>query len=246
MTTGLTSNYNATRDQIITRALRIVHSLGDGEAPDNDQLNQAIITLAQVTAEFNTDGMPVWNLNNYTITPVQGQASYTISAIGGNLVAIAPLKIIQGWMHDLNTFYDTPMIIIPQADYNLLGNKTSQGTPNQLWYKVPPAIQGTGESVGTVTVYPVPDAYTAANKQLVLVGQKPFSDFDAAGDTLDFPPHFINALTWGLADQLAYENALPFAERSMISKKAQFHRDAALSFSTEEGYIQFRPGAQYG
>jgi hypothetical protein len=32
----------------------------------------------------------------------------------------------------------------------------------------------------------------------------------------------------------------------MISKKAAMHKDAALSFGTEEGYIQFRPGAQYG
>jgi hypothetical protein len=190
MSTSGTAKYNATRDQIITRALRIIHNLGDGEASTSDQLSQSAITLNHLLAEWNTDGMPLWNMNNYTLTLVASQASYTISAgAGASLTAIAPLKVIQAWAHDLNTGYDTPMIIIPQADYNLLGSKNSTGTPNQLWYKVPPAIQSSAESIGTVTLFPTPDANAASTKSIVMVGHKPFSDFNAGTDTLDLPPY---------------------------------------------------------
>ena len=248
MTTGTTSNTNVTRDVIIDRALRIVHAIGDAETADSTTVTQVAITLGHVLAEWDTYGMPLWNMNNYVITPmVLSQAAYTISAGGSpSLTDIAPIKIIQGWMHDSSSNTDTPMIQITQQDYNMLGNKTSTGTPNQFWYKIPPAIQSSAESIGTVRIFPTPDANAVSYKTLYLVGQKPLYDFSSASTTLDFPPHYMNAVVWSLAAELSYEYALPFAERSMIDKKAMMHRDQALAFGTEEGYIQFRPGAQYG
>jgi hypothetical protein len=241
MTTSATSNYNNTRDQIITRALRIVGAIGQGETPDTDAITDATWALNDLIAELNTDGMPLWNLSVITCTPlVLGTATYSIGE-GATFDFPAPLKVLQAYLHDTSTEYDTPVLLIDHQRYLLLGTKSQQGVPNQLFYQTPRAIQASGELYGEVTLYPTPDAYTVANKELVLHVQKPLDDFDVAGDTLDFPPYWINSLVWLLAAALAYEYGLGLAERSMIAKKAEQHKQAALSFGTEEGSMYLMP-----
>lgn len=241
MTTSASNNYNRTRTQLITRALRIVGAIGQGETPDSTMLDEASDALNDLVAEWNADGMPLWNLKVYTCTPlVSGTATYTIGT-GSTFNFPAPLKILQAYLHDTSTDYDTPVLLIDHQRYLLLGNKAATGVPNQLFYQVPRAIQASGESYGELTLYPTPDAYTASNKELVVLAQKPLDDMDAAGDTMDFPPYWSNALVWGLAAALAYEYGVGLAERSMIAKKADGHKTAALSFGTEEGSLYVMP-----
>lgn len=241
MTTSGTNNYNNTRDQIITRALRIVQAIGQGETPDATAISEASFTLNDLIAEWNTDGMPQWNIETYTCTPlVSGTNTYNIG-VGQTFNFQAPLKIFQAYLHDTVSLYDTPVLLIDRQRYHLLGMKTASGTPNQLFYQTPKEIQAAGTNYGIITLYPTPDTTTATNKELVLIGQKPYDDFDAAGDTLDLPPYWINALVWGLADQLSYEYGMGLAERSMIAKKAQLHKENALSFGTEEGSMYLMP-----
>lgn len=241
MTTSATSNYNSTRNQIITRALRIVQAIGEEETPSSGAITDASQTLNDIMAELNTDGMPQWNIEVYSgLALVAGTASYDIG-VGQTYDYQAPLKIIQAYIHDTTSEYDTPIILIDRQRYHLLGQKTSQGTPNQLFYQTPKEIQAGGDSIGTITLFPVPDSTTATNKTLVVIGQKPYDDFDSSSDTLDLPPYWINAVVWALADQLAYEYGVGLAERSMINKKAMFHRQVALSFGTEEGSMYLMP-----
>lgn len=241
MTTSASSNYNSTRDQIITRALRIVQAIGQGETPDSTMLSESAQALNDLVAEYNADGMPQWNILVYSgLALTAGTASYNIG-VGQTYNYQAPLKIFQAYIHDTTSSYDTPMILIDRQRYHLLGMKTSQGTPNQLFYQTPKEIQAGGDSIGTITLFPVPDTTTATNKTLVVIGQKPYDDFDSATNTIDFPPYWSNALVWGLAEQLAYEYGVGLAERSMIGKKAAQHKEAALSFGTEEGSMYLMP-----
>jgi hypothetical protein len=76
----------------------------------------------------------------------------------------------------------------------------------------------------------------------VYTGQFSLEDFDADGDIPDIPSYYYNALTWALADQLAYESGVPLAERDRITRKADYHRIVALSFDIEEGSLFFQPG----
>lgn len=241
MTTSASSNYNSTRNQIITRSLRIVQAIGQGETPDSTMLSESAQALNDLMAEWNTDGMPQWNMTTYTCTPlVSGTATYNIG-VGQTFNFQAPLKIFQAYLHDTSSLLDTPIILIDRQRYHLLGYKSATGTPNQLFYQTPRAIQAGGDTYGEITLYPVPDSNTATYKELIIIGQKPYDDFDSASDTLDLPSYWINALVWGLADQLAYEYGMGLAERSMITKKAMSHKEAALSFGTEEGSMYLMP-----
>ena len=138
------------------------------------------------------------------------------------------------------------MLIVSNQDYNYMGSKQSTGRPNQVWYDPPgPGIITVSDLKGVLTVYPLPDANSISNLTCVLVAQLPFDDFAISTDIPDFPSYWYNAVKWALAAELSYEYGVGLAERAMIAKRAEDHKQVALSFGTEEGSMFLRPTVQY-
>lgn len=230
MSTSGSYNHSKNRDSIIARAMRIIGGIGQGETVDSPANSEAAEALNDLVKEWQADGMPLWAISTFSVDYVDGVAQYTMGDGG-------PLKIIQAWNRNSTTNGDSPIIIITRQEYQILGQKTSEGTPSQLWYNPPGNLTRTG----IVTVYPTPDSTAAQYNTLMFAGQKSFEDFDASADVPDFPQHWFNALVWGLADQLSYEYGVSMQNRAQISKKAQFHKDNALSYGTEEGSFKIQP-----
>ena len=67
-----------------------------------------------------------------------------------------------------------------------------------------------------------------------------------SADNPDFPSFYYNALVWNLAGQLSYEYSVPLAERAMIDKKADLHRQRAEGFDVEEGSLYLMPQWEFG
>jgi len=242
MSTSASTNYSVTRDDVIKRALRIIGAIGQGETPDDAAITEAARALNDLVKEWQSDGMQLWKyILSSAITYTASTKSYNIGT-GSTVNQVAPLKIMQAFNRNISTSKDQPIILITMQEYQMLGNKSSAGTPNQIYYK-PPGPPST-EMIGTITVYPVPDANAASTLNLYVLGMYPLEDFDAAGDLPDFPSFYYNALTWGLADQLSYEYGVPFAQQSMISKKADAHLEKALGFDREEGSLYLQPDWQ--
>ncbi|MHB8739382.1 MAG: hypothetical protein ACYC9D_12460 [Candidatus Dormibacteria bacterium] len=204
-------------------------------------MTEANVALNDIIKAWGADGMALWSLQNYTITPTLLTTAYNIGT-GGTVNQIAPLKVIQGFRRTtLNSVVtDSPMIPISRLDYNLMGVKASPGPPSQYWYN-PPGNMGSGQALGVATLYPAPDAFTVANCKIILVGQTIYQDVGGDTDTIDFPSYWNDALSFGLASALAFEYKLPLQERSMIASEAKDRKDLALSFGTEEGSIFFQP-----
>lgn len=237
-TSGLT-HYTVTRADIVKRALRIIGAIGQGETPTADAITEASQALNEIVKEWNADGMQMWKYTvSSAITLVAAQANYSIG-ISQAVNQTAPTKVTQAWLRNITSSVDTPIILLTSQEYDMLGNKTSAGPPNQLRYQSPGAVAS--EQVGTITLYPVPDAATAAAYNLYIRGMYSIMDFNAASDTADFPSFYYNALAWGLADQLSYEYGVPFAQQSMITKKAETHKEKAMDFDREEGSIFLQP-----
>lgn len=236
MPTSLQYTYTQTRDNIINRALRIIGAVGQGETGDSTAITEAAMALNDIVKEWQADGMPLWSIGNSTLTPQLAVATYNVPGPFVN-ANVAPLKVFQAYTHDSSSNSDSDLLVLTRHEYQMLGNKTSSGTPNQFWYNPP----SSGVAVATITLFPVPDANFVTYGTVIFTGQKPFQDFNAAADVPDFPVYFHNALVWGLADQLAYEYGVAFAGRSMITKKAFMHKDLALSFGTEEGSFRIQP-----
>jgi hypothetical protein len=241
-TISSSTNYSATRDDIIKRALRIIGAIGQGETPSTDAYTEASQALNDVVKEWEADGMQLWKYNlSSAITVTAGTSVYTIG-ISSTINQQAPLKIVQAFFRNNSTNNDRPINLVTQQEYQMLGNKSVQTSPNQLWYK-PPGPPST-EMIGTITLYPTPDTNCATNEKLYVVGMYPLDDFDASTDLADFPSFYYNALVWGLADQLSYEYGVPFAQQSMITKKAEIHLQKALGYDREEGSLYLQPDWQ--
>ena len=244
MPTSTSYNHTKTRDQIITRAMRIIGAVGQGETPQTVAVTEAAETLNDMVKEWESDGMQLWCVKEYNFTPTASTRTYDIGT-GATINQIAPLKIIQAWSRSNTNSLDTPILLISRQEYNMLGSKTTEGQPTQLWYNVPGEIAAT-ENVGSITVYVTPDTNYATNYKIYFTGIRPLADFDAASDLIDFPQYWYNAVVWGLAEQLAYEYGVGLSERSMIGKKAEQARERALSYGMEEGHLLLQPAPHWG
>ena len=243
MPTSSSYNYTKNRDQIITRALRIVGAIGQGETPSATAVTEAAEVLNDLVKEWETDGMQLWCVKEYNFTPVASTNTYSIGT-GSTINEIAPTKLLQAWSRTNTGSKDTPILLITRQEYNMLGTKTTEGAPSQMWYNPPGEINAT-ENVGQIKLYVTPDSNYAASAKIYFTGVRPLQDFDASTDVMDFPQYWANAVVWGLADQLSYEYGVGLSERAMIGKKAEQHKEKALSYGTEEGHLLIQPSPHW-
>jgi hypothetical protein len=106
---------------------------------------------------------------------------------------------------------DSPIEIIGNSEYASLADKTSFGDPIRLFFNQMLTSP-------TIFVYPLVED----TDDLVIHYQKMMriEDFDAAGNTPDFPVHWIDPLTMKLAHRLSIEYKAPISEQRELKKEA--------------------------
>lgn len=231
-TSGVTT-FNLNKGEIISGALRLVGGISLGEPPTTDQTNEASDALNAMVKSMMGLGMPLWAVKNYTMTMTANTASYNIG-VGQTINTPKPLKIYQAYISRTASNQDTPVQLISRQEYFQLGNKTSTGTPVQLFYQP-------YNNYGTLYIYPVPDAYTAANMTLKLIYQRPFEDFVASSDEPDFPQEWVEVLKYGLAVRLAPEYGLDIPSRKELKQEYNQLLNLAQSFNQEEVSLYMQP-----
>ena len=231
MATSNSSNFATSRDSLISGALRNAGAISQGETPSATLVSEAAEALNMFVKAKEADGMPLWAIKKYSVT-LTATGEYTIG-LSATVNTPKPLKIIQSYLSYTASGVDVPVRIITRQEYELLGNKTATGYPNQLFYE--PLL-----TTGVLHVYPVPDATVAAACTLKIIYQRPFEDFDAANDEPDFPQEYYHAIKLCLADILAPEHGLSIQERQDLSRRAERAWQEALSFGTEEGSMYFQ------
>ena len=226
MSTSGSTDYTQTRDDIIKRALRLIGALAQGESPTTDQVTEAAVALNGLVKAWEADGMPLWAIKQRTVTLVANTNTYT-------LTTPKPLKVIQAWYRNSTSNVDVPMRVITRDEYNRLGNKTSVGTPIQVYYNP-------RRDDGELKIFPTPSSTDASNVSVYLVYQAPFEDFDQSTDTPDFPQEWYDAVTYGLATRLAPEYGLPIPDRKTLWQEMSIIKQDALNFGLEEGSLYFQ------
>ena len=225
MPTSGTTAYSTTRDDIIKRALRLIGALAQGETPTATQVTEAAVALNGLVKAWAADGMPLWAITEKTLPFVSGQRVYTLSTP-------KPLKVLQAWNHNITSNVDIPMRIVTQAEYNILGNKTSSGNPIQVYYD---PRRDTGE----MHVFPVPTTVEQSANILYYICQIPFEDFNTSTDAPDFPQEWYDAVTYGLATRLAPEYGVSIPDRKTLWQEMSIIKQEALNFGLEEGSLYF-------
>lgn len=232
----MTTAYSVSRDTIITSALRKLQVIELGTTPDTVTIANGAQSLNIMIKAWQSSGIKLWTINEYTLPLVVAQSAYVIGPSGPALVADKPLKVIQAWMRNTSVTpnVDTPLLSMSKQEYNILGSKYSPGMVNSYFYD--PRVTS-----GTLYTYLTPDAATATNYQLHFVGQRPMTDITLSTDIPDFPNEWMQALIWGLADELAIEYGCHVNQRQEIAMKAQKYQTELTDFDVETSSTFFTP-----
>lgn len=222
-----------TRDEIISAALRKLVVLGEGVTPSANQLATGAEALNLIVAEFRTLGMSVWARATYDLTLISGQDTYVFGE--GQPVDIPYPMYIYDLLVKTGPTFDSQiqMYSMPIVDFNLLPTG-SDGTPVNYNYQP-------GNNVGTLKVWPTPDATVPTGTFLRMTYQRPFEMFDAGSNDMDFPQEWGNALIYHLALSLCDEYGVPQEKFVRIEKLADKHLATALSNSNEQGSLFLTP-----
>lgn len=236
----MTTTYSVTRDQVITAAFRKLGMVEPGATLDATLLSDASLTLNLMIKMWATDGLKIWTINELTLPLVNNKTSYTIGP-ASDLTTDKPLKLIQAWLRNISVTpnIDTPLQILSKQEYNILGSKSSTGTSNSVF--LDPRV-----TTSTLYVYLTPDVATSTNYQMHLVVQRPMSDITLGTDIPDFPVEWMQALVWGLADQLAIENSVPANHRQEIMVKAEAYKQQMSGWDVESTSTFFIPDLRFG
>lgn len=185
-------------------------------------IDGGLITSVTVTAEGSGYSAPWAQFTN-----AAGSFEVTFAQLG--LPGDRPLKFRDAWIRDDATSQDTLQLQVARQDYNQFGYKAQTGVPNQYWYD--PQL-----GTGIVTVYPVP---TALGRTFYGIVQMPIQDMVTATDNFDLPQEWLQAIKWGLADELSLEYGCPADVRGEVAAKAAKFVDDCFGYSLEESSVYF-------
>jgi len=189
--------------------------------------------------QWMTEGIKLWTVTDYTLTLVASQTSYIIGPSGPDLVADKPLRLIQGLLRNISvtSYIDTPLQILSKQEYTTLGSKFSTGIANSVYLNP-------GLTSATVKFFLTPDTSTATNYQAILTCQRPIYDISLSSDVPDFPNEWMQALVWGLADQLSLEYGLPVNHRQEVLLRAEKYKMQLMDWDVEYESTFFKPDSR--
>lgn len=170
--------------------------------------------------------------SSYTSVPTVSFSGAGTGATGtAILVGVTtnkPVRAFTGYVRN-STGNDTTLLTISKSDYDMLGDKTSEGVPNQIYYDNQLAN-------AMLYVYGVPssDDYT-----IYLDVERMFYDMNSSTDSFDFPQEWFQAIKWGLAAELSAEYGVEADKIGYIEQKAAVYIQECFDFSVEEASVTF-------
>lgn len=243
---ALSWNFFVDRDTLIKAALRRIRAYDPEDATtiSTTQYNNAAETLNFIISSWQADGLHVWATKTTgALTMTASDGDYTIGSGGNFNISYRPLQIIRAWIRKTSDNTDTFLDIVPKEEYDLIPNKTQEGTPNKLYYDATYDGDTNKDSTSTGTVYlwPEPNTTIATDYRLYLVYQRPFLDFNAATDEIDFPQEWHNALRLALAASIAPEYGMPVIDYDRLVREAADAKILAMGWDREKESFKLQP-----
>jgi hypothetical protein len=208
MPTSGTSTFSATRDLIVKRSLRMVGAYTSTDLPRPEQMTDALDILNIMLKAWQIEGFQ-WLRQFVTITLVASQNNYELGPASAvpmdrpTHIFSATRKAVAG--------NEIPLIAITRQDWMAIPNKTTEATPVQYYYD-PFTING------TLYVWPTPPVGTT--DVIVLDCDRQLDIMNDSLNDYDFPPQWLECITYNLAARIAPEYGLPLSERAMLDQQA--------------------------
>jgi len=229
-----TTTFTMNRDALIKASFRLIGVYDSGESIANHEMVDAGETLNTILKDWMKDGLHLWLRSEIVLTLISGQSKYTIGP-GGDNTSNRPLRLNEAFIQDTTT--DTPLDILTKQEYVELGDKSTTGTPNSVYFE--PTL-----TTSTVYLYVAPDSNAAANKTVHLWVERQISDVTSGIDDIEIPQEWYRALKWNLADDLAPEYGIVDAKpilANKVSAKAKTLRMEVRDWDRENTPVYFTP-----
>lgn len=240
-----TYSFFPTANEIILSAFELIR-VSDSESlqvPTTAQYNRAIQALNFMLTAWQADGLQLWARKTTSFALTTGTINYEIGS-GATINVNRPLKIYNAWRHESTNDTDTPIQIVSEKEYNEYNNKEQTGTPISLYYNPryeSNSVQEGATAKGLISIYQPVDATGASLYSIFINYQRPFNDFTATTDTLDFPQEWNEAIKYGLAVRLAPIYGVPMMEYDRLKAMAKEIKDEVLGFDTEWQSLRIQP-----
>ena len=205
----------ATAGDQITRALRLLGVLAEGESPSASESADSLVALNQMLDSWSTERLAVFSTTTQTFTWPASQATQTLGPTG-DIVGERPVLL------DPSTYFVVNGIsygiqIVNEAEYNGIADKAVTSTLPQLLF-VDPVMPD-----ASITLWPVPTQALTFN----FVSVAPLDQPAALTTDLAFPPGYMRAFAYNLACEIAPEFGIePSAsvQRIAMSSKRNLKR----------------------
>lgn len=130
---------------------------------------------------------------------------------------------------------DTQVWELNRDDYFAIPNKDTESTPNSYYYDPQ-------RDAGVLYLWPTTDSL---RNKLKITYSRSVEDFDAAGDTPDFPQEWLEALVLGLAARLARAFGRDQKLIGSLKAEAEVAFQRAKSWDTERAPLQILPETRF-
>ena len=202
------------------------------------QLKTSRRTLDIMFQEWANRGLHYWEVQNNSITLVNGQAVYTMfrneaDGTSSTTAVYGVDDVLEASFRDNNV--DTPLTKIARSAYQALANKTSTGQPSQYF------VQRFIDKV-TITLYQTPGA-SQAGKFLNYYYVRRIQDAGAYTNATDVPYRFVPCMVSGLSFYLSQKYAPQRTQEFKLYYEDELNRalqedgSSSSSFITPKSYF---------
>jgi hypothetical protein len=184
----------ATANGLITKAMRLIGSLGKGEQPDSDEATDGLASLNSMLDAWQIERLMVYQIVQNSHTWPTTTTSRTIGS-GGNFAVQRPVRIEAAYAMDSSNQWFPLVVLQNRNEYDSIVVKSTGSTlPEYLFYD--PAYP-----LGVIYLYPVPSVQLT----LKLNTWQTLQSFASLTTDLALPPGYQRAIEFNLAMELAAE-----------------------------------------
>lgn len=208
---------------VISEAMSVAGIKYGGDTIAAEDQAVCLSALRLMLRTWAASGQRLWLNQTQDVTLVSGTATYALSP--------RSLEVLHVYRRANGN--DVPVRVVSREEFERLPNKTTSGAPFMVW-------ADRSATATTLNVYPVPGANEVAASMILRVAAKrQLQDVTAAGETLDWPPEWIEAMVYNLAVRISPRFDLPVKPELAILAGDMY---ANLNGQDREGSVIMRAG----